>query len=55
MPPFALAELFIPSFNILSGYFYVSLSLVEVPHGAEPEFFLGGGGGCITKDAVTDW
>ena len=31
MPPFVLAVLFIPSFNVFSGYFYVSLSLVAVP------------------------
>ena len=29
--PFVFAVLFIPSFNVLSGYFYVSLSLVTVP------------------------
>ena len=29
--PFVFAVLFIPSFNVLSGYFYVLLSLVTVP------------------------
>ena len=28
VPPFTCFVLFIPSFNVLSGYFYVSLSLV---------------------------
>ena len=28
---FVFAELFIPSFNVLSGYFYVPLNLVAVP------------------------
>ena len=27
--PFIFAALFIPSFNVLSGYFHVSLKLVE--------------------------
>ena len=27
--PFAFAVLFIPSFNVLSGYFHLSLKLVE--------------------------
>ena len=31
MLPFVFAVLFIPSFNVLSGHFYVSLSLVTVP------------------------
>ena len=31
MPPFVFAVLFVPSFNVLSGYFYVSLVLVAVP------------------------
>ena len=29
--PFVYAVLFTPSFHVLSGYFYVSLSLVAVP------------------------
>lgn len=29
-PPFVFAMLFILSFNVLSGYFYVSLSVVAV-------------------------
>ena len=29
--PFVFSVLFIPSFNVLSGYFCVSLSLVAVP------------------------
>lgn len=29
-PPFVFARLFILSFNVLSGYFYVSLSVVAV-------------------------
>ena len=28
VPPFVLAVLFIPSFNVFSGYFYVSLTSV---------------------------
>ena len=31
MLPFVCAVLFILSFNVLSGYFYVSLGLVTVP------------------------
>ena len=31
MPPFVFAVLFVPSFNVLSGYFYVSLILAVVP------------------------
>ena len=29
--PFVFVVLFTPSFHVLSGYFYVSLSLVAVP------------------------
>ena len=35
VPPFEFATLlrkFIPSFNVLSGYFYVSLNFVTVSH-----------------------
>ena len=31
VPPFVYAALFIPSFNILRGYFSVSLNLLAVP------------------------
>ena len=31
MLPFVFVASFIPSFNVLSGYFYVSLDLVAVP------------------------
>ena len=31
VPSFVFAVLFIPSFNVLSSYFYISLSLVAVP------------------------
>ena len=31
MPTFVFAVLLIPSFNVLSDYFYVSFSLVAVP------------------------
>ena len=31
LPSFVFAESFIPSFNVLRGYFYVSLNLVAVP------------------------
>ena len=31
MPSFVFAVLFAPSFNVLSGYFYVSLILVVIP------------------------
>ena len=31
VPSFLFAVLFVPSFNVLSGYFYVSLILVVVP------------------------
>ena len=31
MPPFLFDVLFIPSFHVLSGYFYVSLNFVAVP------------------------
>ena len=29
--PFAFAVVFIPSFHVFSAYFYISLSLLEVP------------------------
>ena len=29
--PFAFAVIFIPSFDVFNAYFYISLSLLEVP------------------------
>ena len=31
VPSFVFAVLFVPSFNVLSGYFYVSLILLVIP------------------------